>query len=61
VCEKTSPETTGDVAAGIWGPYLIGGGDVETQKLIFNQYFVSLNRKCSLSAVPDVGAATPTS
>jgi len=32
VCEKTSPETTGDVAAGIWGPYLIGGSDLGKQR-----------------------------
>jgi len=32
VSEKMSPWTTGDVAAGIWGPFLIGGDDLDRQR-----------------------------
>ena len=32
VTEKTTPETTADGAAGIWGIYLLRGTPVETQR-----------------------------
>lgn len=29
VSDKISPDTTGDISAGLWGPYLIGDTDEE--------------------------------
>lgn len=39
ISEKVTPNTTGDVSAGLWGPYLIGDTPAEKIEYFFFSFF----------------------